>query len=1024
MMGARGRVGAGLVAIVAALLLSGTGAGAPARSASGPVLVVDPTVLIWNSPGIKSITIRNGGDGNLEFGSMTYPAPASGWIYIAGDCHVASSYPSGTGCTENFQFVGVGCGVCAHVFSLTSNAGSFTVPLLAGPNTVPDLSTTSLGFQDQRQGTTSAPQTVTVTNNSGAAMTLTTFDTTSGAFAATGGTCLGSTPYTIPIGDTCTVEYEFSPPSVGSFTGVFHIGTAFGTRALFMSGNGATTTTPSFSGLSAPTIDFGDSPTTIGGILSANPPPTGTVSITLNGVTHSAALAPDGTFSSSFVTGGLVAGPYPISFSYVGDAQTNAASASSTLVVAQATPSFSGLSSPTIDIGDSPTVLGGTLTSSGPVPTGSVDITLNGVTQSAPLASDGTFSSSFDTSGLAPGSYPVSFGYAGDGPNAAASGSSTLVDSAATASLSGLSAPTITPGTGPTQIGGTVSSTGPAPTGSVEITLAGVPLVAPVASDGSFSASFDTSGLAIGSYPISFAYPGDANTSSATASSTLVVSQATASLVGLSAPTIALGTGPTSIGGTVTSSGVTPTGPVDVTLDGVTQTTAVAADGTFSASFDTAGLDAGAYPITFAYGGDSGTTPASASSTLVVSQATPSLTGLASPTIADGTSPTTLGGTVEGVAGRTPQGSVSITLEGVTRPAPIAADGSFSAAFDTSGLAVGSYTVDYAYAGDVNFTAAGGDTTLTVDLPAAITSPGAATFTVGSPGTAIVTATGAPTPSLSESGPLPSGVTFVDNGNGTATLAGTPAAAGTFTITITAASGAGSPATQTFTLTVQKGTPTVNWTAPATITFGTPLGGAQLDAIASVSGTFGYSPAAGIVLQPGTQTLSVVFTPADSADWNGASVSVTITVGFPQACLTGTLKGQLTVAAGQVVCLGPGARVTGPVSVAAGGVLWASGASITGPLRATGAAALTLCGVSLTGPLTVTGAAGPVELGNSAAGCAGNHITGPVVATGNTGGVAFAGNDVTGPVTITGNSGGFLYAGNSVTGPVRTTGNS
>ena len=40
------------------------------------------------------------------------------------------------------------------------------------------------------------------------------------------------------------------------------------------------------------------------------------------------------------------------------------------------------------------------------------------------------------------------------------------------------------------------------------------------------------------------------------------------------------------------------------------------------------------------------------------------------------------------------------------------------------------------------------------------------TFTVGTAGTFTVTATGFPTPTLSETGALPSGVTFVDNGNG------------------------------------------------------------------------------------------------------------------------------------------------------------------------------------------------------------------------------------------------------------------
>jgi len=85
-----------------------------------------------------------------------------------------------------------------------------------------------------------------------------------------------------------------------------------------------------------------------------------------------------------------------------------------------------------------------------------------------------------------------------------------------------------------------------------------------------------------------------------------------------------------------------------------------------------------------------------------------------------------------------------------------------------------------------------------------ITSAGSTTFAAGMTGTFTVTATGVPTPTLSETGALPSGVLFVDHGDGTATIAGTPAAssAGTYHITIAAANGAGTAATQDFTLNV------------------------------------------------------------------------------------------------------------------------------------------------------------------------------------------------------------------------------
>ena len=93
--------------------------------------------------------------------------------------------------------------------------------------------------------------------------------------------------------------------------------------------------------------------------------------------------------------------------------------------------------------------------------------------------------------------------------------------------------------------------------------------------------------------------------------------------------------------------------------------------------------------------------------------------------------------------------------------------------------------------------------TLVVRQPAVITSGAGTTFTTGTAGTFTVTTTGFPANTITETGNLPSGVTFVDNGNGTATLAGTAAAGtgGTYSFTVTATNALGS-ATQTFVLTV------------------------------------------------------------------------------------------------------------------------------------------------------------------------------------------------------------------------------
>jgi probable HAF family extracellular repeat protein len=76
---------------------------------------------------------------------------------------------------------------------------------------------------------------------------------------------------------------------------------------------------------------------------------------------------------------------------------------------------------------------------------------------------------------------------------------------------------------------------------------------------------------------------------------------------------------------------------------------------------------------------------------------------------------------------------------------------------------------------------------------------------------------------------------------------------------------------------IAKGSSAVSWAAPAAMTYGTPLGAAQLNATASIPGTFVYSPSAGTVLAAGDHVLTATFTPSD-ASINSSTASVTVHV--------------------------------------------------------------------------------------------------------------------------------------------------
>jgi hypothetical protein len=106
-----------------------------------------------------------------------------------------------------------------------------------------------------------------------------------------------------------------------------------------------------------------------------------------------------------------------------------------------------------------------------------------------------------------------------------------------------------------------------------------------------------------------------------------------------------------------------------------------------------------------------------------------------------------------------------------------------------------------------------------------------------------------------------------------------PADSGQTLTVSTAVTSNDNAATATVTINVVPATPGVTWADPADIVYGTPLGPAQLDAAASIPGTFAYTPAAGTVLEAGpVQTLTAIFTPADAADFQSMTVTTVINV--------------------------------------------------------------------------------------------------------------------------------------------------
>ncbi len=135
-------------------------------------------------------------------------------------------------------------------------------------------------------------------------------------------------------------------------------------------------------------------------------------------------------------------------------------------------------------------------------------------------------------------------------------------------------------------------------------------------------------------------------------------------------------------------------------------------------------------------------------------------------------------------------------------------------------------------------------------------------------------------------------------------------------------------ATASVTLVINRATPAISWSSPAAINNGTALSASQLNATANVAGKFVYTPPAGTVLQAGTSTLSVTFTPADTTDYTTATATVTITV---------NLNGNLTISSGTYTFVN--GKITGNV-VMSGGTLVLNNTTVGASLEMTGGSLL------------------------------------------------------------------------------------
>ena len=189
-------------------------------------------------------------------------------------------------------------------------------------------------------------------------------------------------------------------------------------------------------------------------------------------------------------------------------------------------------------------------------------------------------------------------------------------------------------------------------------------------------------------------------------------------------------------------------------------------------------------------------------------------------------------------------------------------------------------------------------------------------------------------------------------------------------------------------LIISAGSAEVIWPTPAAITYGTPLSTTQLNAGSTAQGAFVYSPAAGTVLQPGVQTLTVVFTPTSTGY---APVTKSVSLIVNKAALTITAANTTRHYGETTPTLS--ATVTGAVNGDTFSATATTTATVASPvgnytiaplLSGPNLGAYTV--TSVNGTLTVTPATSAVQLTSTpATGYAGDTITFTAVVSGTAG---------------------------------------
>ena len=206
--------------------LSGKGiAPVQALEIDPPSLVFPDTVNTTNSSINPSVILTNTGTSPVTISSITLGGVNSGDFAISNSCPAPGTLPPGAfgnSCTVMVTFKPTATGGRNATLTIAHSApGSPKVISLSGSGVTPAktlaVTPTTLVFNPQVTGTTSAQQTITVTNVGNFTVTFTNVTVTTNYALSNG--CVGQ----LAPGNPCTIGITFTPTKTGTITGTVTI---------------------------------------------------------------------------------------------------------------------------------------------------------------------------------------------------------------------------------------------------------------------------------------------------------------------------------------------------------------------------------------------------------------------------------------------------------------------------------------------------------------------------------------------------------------------------------------------------------------------------------------------------------------------------------------------------------------------------------------------------------------------------------------------------------------------------------